>query len=812
MPSSMSCTVSEHAGPLLPARRRRADAAAPAPRARPICASSSAAAIYAARQHGRSRTSVTVSIEDGETVARRAPRARVRAAELAQGALLVMFDGSARVERDAAAGAGATIEPVVREMEDELDRTRDQLRVDDRAVRDVARGAQGVERGAPGDQRGAALGDRGARDQQGGAPVGQRGADDASTTSSNVKVDEISHANSRPAEPHDVDGDRRDLPGPRARHQALHAARPRPVQHHPVRPRPAAVAPHAPARARPISPRSRARVLTTLRGVERQGPDRDGRSYLVRWLPYRSLDDRIEGVVITFVDVSDLRDAVDGAPPQRGGAARGRGAAAHRAARGAGRRAQLRRAAAADLGLRARATRSRATRPTARDVRATADGDRSRALVRRVSRRARGQRARARARASAPDRGRSTSASSRAPARRDGRRLRHHAEQARGDGAARRRSPQGRVPRDAVARAAQSARAAARSRSTSRGSSTTTRRSARRASAVMERQVAMLSHARRRAPRSVAHHAGQARAARASPSISRACSSARSRRPRPLSSRQPPRSTSRSRRHARDRRRSRAARAGVREPARRTPRSTRRPGGARRRSRRRRIGPRPRRGPRSPTTASASRRDMLPHIFEIFVQSRDARRARAGRARHRPERRPAARRAARRCGERGERRRRARAARSRSTCRCCATTRTADDGPHERSQDPGRRRPPRLRRGRDPAVPRARPRGARRDIGDRRPRRGDAVRTGHRRARHRHAGHQRLRRRAPAPHPLRRHGLPGRADRLGQPADRARAFAAGFDLHVVKPANAATMRGIISAAEAALARRVSAGA
>ncbi|TMQ10942.1 MAG: hypothetical protein E6J90_35580, partial [Deltaproteobacteria bacterium] len=51
-------------------------------------------------------------------------------------------------------------------------------------------------------------------------------------------------------------------------------------------------------------------VLQTLRSVEREVRSRDGRCYLARWLPYRSIEDRIEGVVLTFVDVTDLRDAV----------------------------------------------------------------------------------------------------------------------------------------------------------------------------------------------------------------------------------------------------------------------------------------------------------------------------------------------------------------------------------------------------------------------------------------------------------------------------------------------------------------------
>jgi two-component system CheB/CheR fusion protein len=52
-------------------------------------------------------------------------------------------------------------------------------------------------------------------------------------------------------------------------------------------------------------------VLQTLRTIEREVRTREGRRYLARLLPYRSLDDRIDGVVLTFIEVSDLRDATD---------------------------------------------------------------------------------------------------------------------------------------------------------------------------------------------------------------------------------------------------------------------------------------------------------------------------------------------------------------------------------------------------------------------------------------------------------------------------------------------------------------------
>jgi signal transduction histidine kinase/chemotaxis methyl-accepting protein methylase len=51
-------------------------------------------------------------------------------------------------------------------------------------------------------------------------------------------------------------------------------------------------------------------ALDTLRPIERELRSRDGRCFLARWLPYRSIEGRIDGVVLTFVDVTDLRDAV----------------------------------------------------------------------------------------------------------------------------------------------------------------------------------------------------------------------------------------------------------------------------------------------------------------------------------------------------------------------------------------------------------------------------------------------------------------------------------------------------------------------
>jgi two-component system, chemotaxis family, CheB/CheR fusion protein len=54
------------------------------------------------------------------------------------------------------------------------------------------------------------------------------------------------------------------------------------------------------------------RMLKELVSVESEIRGRDGRWYLMRLRPYRTLDDRIDGVIITFVDITGRRRAEDG--------------------------------------------------------------------------------------------------------------------------------------------------------------------------------------------------------------------------------------------------------------------------------------------------------------------------------------------------------------------------------------------------------------------------------------------------------------------------------------------------------------------
>src|SRR5262249_18850975 len=48
-------------------------------------------------------------------------------------------------------------------------------------------------------------------------------------------------------------------------------------------------------------------VLERLERVEREVESRDGRLYLMRVLPYRTAEDRIDGVVLTFLDISQRK-------------------------------------------------------------------------------------------------------------------------------------------------------------------------------------------------------------------------------------------------------------------------------------------------------------------------------------------------------------------------------------------------------------------------------------------------------------------------------------------------------------------------
>jgi len=50
------------------------------------------------------------------------------------------------------------------------------------------------------------------------------------------------------------------------------------------------------------------KVLKTLTFIKKQVPTKDGRWFSVRIMPYRTLDDKVDGVVITFFNITDLKE------------------------------------------------------------------------------------------------------------------------------------------------------------------------------------------------------------------------------------------------------------------------------------------------------------------------------------------------------------------------------------------------------------------------------------------------------------------------------------------------------------------------
>ena len=58
----------------------------------------------------------------------------------------------------------------------------------------------------------------------------------------------------------------------------------------------------------PDLPADALNVLKTLIYIKKQIPTKDGRWFSIRIMPYRTLDDRIDGVVITFFNISDLKE------------------------------------------------------------------------------------------------------------------------------------------------------------------------------------------------------------------------------------------------------------------------------------------------------------------------------------------------------------------------------------------------------------------------------------------------------------------------------------------------------------------------
>lgn len=268
------------------------------------------AAIYGARQGGSKSEIRRVTLT--EHGAHRTIELRVRAVENPEigDAMLVFFEElDLENEPRPSPGGDAAMEPVVREIEEELHRTRDQLRTT------IEQYETSVEELKASNEELQAINEelRSASEELETSREELQSVNEELTTLNHelkVKVDEVSHAN----------GDLQNLMtstdiGVVFLDRALQIKRftPRALDLFNLIPsdlgRPLAHLTHKfdtdelPELAR--------EVLQHLRVIERDVTSRDGRRYFVRLLPYRSLEDRIDGVVVTFVDVSDLRDAID---------------------------------------------------------------------------------------------------------------------------------------------------------------------------------------------------------------------------------------------------------------------------------------------------------------------------------------------------------------------------------------------------------------------------------------------------------------------------------------------------------------------
>jgi two-component system CheB/CheR fusion protein len=272
--------------------------------------SPSYAAIYAARQAPtRSDTRRVLFEERGE---RRLVELRVRgidSPEVAPRTAIVYFEELDPDGAGAAVAEDPTLEPIVSEIEDELHRTREQLRAT------IEQYEVSVEELKASNEELQAINEelRSAGEELETSQEELQSVNEELTTLNHelkVKIDEVSHVN----------GDLQNLMsstdiGVVFLDRALNITRftPRAVSVFNLIPsdigRPLAHLTHKletdelPDLAR--------RVLQSLRVIDRDVSSRDGRRYLMRVLPYRSVEDRIDGVVITFVDVTDLRDALE---------------------------------------------------------------------------------------------------------------------------------------------------------------------------------------------------------------------------------------------------------------------------------------------------------------------------------------------------------------------------------------------------------------------------------------------------------------------------------------------------------------------
>ncbi len=269
-------------------------------------------AIYAARQPGRGfdTRAVRAQLDGGERLIRLTVRA-LDLPQVARGMLLVMFDEREAAPEDIAAPPPA-VEPVVRQLEEELQRTRDQLRAT------VEQYETSVEELKASNEELHAINEelRSATEELETSKEELQSVNEELTTLNHElkdKIDEVSRANS-------------DLQNLMTSTEIAVLFLDRQLNIQRFTPRARDIFNVIPSDVgRPLAhlthkletdelPADAGLVLEHLRAGERAVRSKDGRQYLVRIHPYRSVDDRIDGVVLTFLDVTELelaRDALE---------------------------------------------------------------------------------------------------------------------------------------------------------------------------------------------------------------------------------------------------------------------------------------------------------------------------------------------------------------------------------------------------------------------------------------------------------------------------------------------------------------------
>ncbi len=213
----------------------------------------------------------------------------------------------------------------VAELEQELEATRTELQGAIRDLEICGRGAEGDQRGGPVGQRGIPVDQRGTADLEGGAAIAQRGADGAQQPASG-NAGPAAHHLRRSAERALQHRCRDDLSRREPQHPLFHARDPKSLFNVIASDvgRPLADLASLAADSALLSD-ARA-VLAKHLPIEREIETRDGAWYMRRILPYRTQDGGVEGVVITFADITERKERqrrAGGRQTQRGNRRRG---------------------------------------------------------------------------------------------------------------------------------------------------------------------------------------------------------------------------------------------------------------------------------------------------------------------------------------------------------------------------------------------------------------------------------------------------------------------------------------------------------